>query len=83
MKRMTKNLVKTLLMGDYMDALAYFASKLEKYDDIENDFMRKMKIGEALEKIDETVWQWCDEYEEDFDFMEVWLCIYSALKCAC
>ena len=45
MKRMTKNLVKTLLMGDYMDALAYFASKLEKYDDIEND-----SFDEAFER---------------------------------
>ena len=72
MKRMTKNLVKELLMGDYMDALAYFAEKLAQYND----------AAERLEKIDEKVWAWCEEYEEDYDFMESWLRVYSALICA-
>lgn len=91
MKRMTKNLVKTLLMGDYMDALAYFASKLEKFATSEG-------MENELNRIDDKVMEWCEEFEEEtfniphdvddddyydnmVDFQEVWMRIYSGLMC--
>jgi hypothetical protein len=82
MKRLTKKLVRELLSGDYLTALAFFANRFEKYDDIANDFDRKCKLSDALDKLDWRMWELCEEID-DSDYTEMWLRILSALRCAC
>lgn len=65
--KMTKANIKNLLKGEYMDALAGFASYLADKEDLET----------ALENLDEKVWV----IAEEVDAEETWLTIYSALLC--
>ena len=65
--KMTKNTIKNLLNGEYMDALAGFASWLSTKKDMET----------ALENLDNKVWEIAAEIDQE----EQWLQIYSALMC--
>ena len=66
--KMTEAEIKKLLKGDYMDALAGFASFIAEKKDMEA----------ALYRLDEKVWEIAPENDLD----EEWLRIYSALLCA-
>lgn len=66
--KMTKANIKNLLKGEYMDALAGFASYLADKKDMET----------ALYRLDDKVWEIATENDLD----EEWLRIYSALMCA-
>lgn len=66
--KMTKTKIEKLLRGEYMDALAGFASFLADKKDMEA----------ALYRLDEKVWEIAGEIDEE----EQWLRIYSALMCA-
>ena len=65
--KMTKTNIKNLLKGEYMDALAGFASYIADKKDPET----------ALENLDEKVWTIAEEIEAT----DAWLTIYSALLC--
>jgi hypothetical protein len=65
--KMTKNTIKNLLNGEYMDALAGFASWLST----------KKDMATALENLDNKVWEIAAEIDQE----EQWLQIYSALMC--
>ena len=65
--KMTKANIKNLLKGEYMDALAGFASYLATKKDMES----------ALYALDEKVW----DIAEEIDETENWLAIFSALMC--
>ena len=67
---MTKKMILKALHGEYMDALAFFASKIADAEDME----------EAVEKLDNRVWK---AVEDDDEAEEMWLYVYSALLCAC
>lgn len=65
--KMTKTTIKNLLKGDYMDALATFATILSDAEDMET----------ALDELDEKVW----EVAETAHRTDEWLRLYTALQC--
>lgn len=71
MKKLTKKYALHLLKEEnYMDALAYFATRLLNAKD---------QYAE-LEKLDDRVWEYAMDGESEEE--EQWLRIYTALQCA-
>lgn len=64
---MTKTTIKTLLKGDYMDALATFASFLADAEDMDA----------ALYELDDKVWAIAEATHRT----DEWLRLYTALQC--
>jgi hypothetical protein len=72
MKRLTKKYAEELLKEEnYMDALAYFATRL---------LNTKKDPYDELMDLDERMWEIASEGEDEAE--EQWLRIYSALQCA-
>ena len=72
--KMTKNNVKAILNGEYIDALAYFANRL-------SNFSTTNGMYNELERIDEKIWDWACDW--DGDETDMWLRIYSGLMMYC
>lgn len=71
MKKLTKKYALELLKEEnYMDALAYFATRL----------MNSKDMYTEIDKLDERMWDIASDGEGDEE--EQWLRIYSALQCA-
>lgn len=71
MRKLTKKYALELLKEEnYMDALAYFATRLLNSNDMYTE----------IDKLDERMWGIACEGEGDEE--EQWLRIYSALQCA-
>lgn len=71
MKKLTKKYALELLKEEnYMDALAYFATRL----------LNSKNMYIEIDKLDERMWDIASEGEGGEE--EQWLRIYSALQCA-